>query len=87
VIDVGVGVVALWPTNVKTTAEPGPLVSYLGAPSNLLLFDLISAARGAFEENETLGLRRRRSRLVRSQLGLLLLGSALLGSGLAAPHL
>jgi hypothetical protein len=81
------GGAALWPRGEKTTAEPGPLIDgYASAATNVMYFDLIQAARRAYELNESFGTRRLRSRLVRLQLGFLALGSVLLGAGILAPH-
>ncbi len=87
-IDTAVGVAALWPRSIRATAEPGTLVdAYVGAATNVLLFDLIQAAREAFDLNESEGIRRHRSRLVRSQLLLLAGGAIMLGAGVMVPHL
>ena len=87
-IDTAVGVAALWPRSVRATAEPGTLADeYVGAATNVLLFDLIRAAREAFDINEAVGIRRHRSRLVRSQLLLLAAGATVLGAGVMVAHL
>jgi hypothetical protein len=87
-VDTAVGIAALWPRNVRATAEPGVLVDqYVGAATNVMYFDLIQAAREAFDINETVGIRRQRSFLVRSQLLLLATGAFVLGAGVMAPHL
>ena len=85
--DIVAGGAALWPRGEKTTAEPGPLIDgYLSAATNIMYFDLIQAARRAYELNESIGTRRLRSQLVRLKLGLLALGALLLGAGILAPH-
>lgn len=80
------GVAALWPRAVKIVPEPEALNDYMGQPTNVMVYDLIRSALDAFGENEALGTRRWRSRLVRCQLVLLALGSVLLGAGVLAPH-
>jgi hypothetical protein len=82
------GATALWPYAVKAVPEPTPLTEdYLDQATNVMLYDLIESAREAYEENEAMGIRLRRSRLVRLQLFLLGVGAALLGTGVLAPHL
>lgn len=86
-LDLAVGVAALWPRGTKITAEPGPLVDeYTSAPTNVMLYDLVSAARSAYDKNESDGIGLTRSRLVRAQLLLLGAGAVLLGTGILAPH-
>jgi hypothetical protein len=82
------GATALWPRAVKAVPEPTPLAEeYIDQATNVMLYDLIGSARTAYEENEAMGIRLRRSRLVRLQLLLLGLGAALLGTGVLVPHL
>lgn len=87
-LDIVAGGAALWPRGEKTTAQPGPLVDgYLPVATNVMLYDLITAAREAFEINESVGPWRLRSDLVRLQLLGLGGGAVLLAAGVLAPHL
>lgn len=87
-LDIVAGGAALWPRGEKTTAQPGPLVEgYLSVATNVMLFDLIAAARQADEINEAAGPWRLRSGLVRLQLLGLAGGAVLLTAGVIAPHL
>lgn len=82
------GAIALWPRGVKIGSEPGPLIDdYVGAATNVMLFDLIESARKAYEDNVANGIRLWRSRLVRSQLVLLAVGAAFLAIGLLVARL
>ena len=87
-LDIVAGGAALWPRGEKTTAQPGPLVDgYLSVATNVMLYDLITAARQAYEINEAAGPWRLRSDLVRLQLLGLGGGAVLLAAGVVAPHL
>lgn len=78
---------ALWPRGEKTTAQPGPLIDgYLPVATNVMLYDLITAARQAYEINDAAGPWRLRSDLVRLQLLGLAVGAVFLAAGLIAPH-
>lgn len=82
------GAIALWPRGVKIGSEPGPLIDdYAGGATNVMLYDLIESARKAYEDNDANGIKLWRSRLVRSQLVLLALGSVFLGIGLLVARL
>ena len=87
-VDIVAGAWALWPKRpIKTTVDPATLVDeYSAAATNVMLYDLIAAARFAYQENEDIGVQKLRSRLVRSQLLLLGAGAILLGAGVLAPH-
>ena len=86
-LDVVVGGAALWPRNEKITAQPGPLVDgYMSVATNVMLFDLVRAARQAYEINESVGPWRSRSAFVRLQLIGLGAGSVLLGVGVLLSH-
>jgi hypothetical protein len=87
-LDVVIGGVALWPRSEKITAQPGRLVDgYLSVATNVMLYELIVAARRAYEINESIGAWRLRSYLVRFQLLGLGAGALLLGAGVLAAHL
>jgi len=86
-LDILAGGAALWPRGEKTTAQPGPLVDgYLSVATNVMLYDLITAAREAYEINESAGPWRLRSVVVRLQLLGLGVGAVLLATGVVAPH-
>lgn len=87
-VDIVVGILALWPKDdVKTLVDPQVLVDdYAGSPTNVMLFDLIAAANSAYKQNEDIGIRKRRSRLVRAQLFLLGVGAVTLGVGMVISH-
>lgn len=87
-VDIVAGAWALWPRRaIKTTVDPATLVDeYIAAATNVMLYDLIAAARTAYQQNEDIGIQKLRSRLVRSQLLLLALGALLLGAGVVSPH-
>lgn len=86
--DIVAGAWALWPKRaIKTTVDPAALVEeYTAAATNVMLYDLIAAARAAYQQNEDVGIQKLRSMLVRSQLLLLGAGALLLGAGTVAPH-
>jgi hypothetical protein len=86
-LDIVAGGAALWPRVEKTTAQPGPLVDgYLSVATNVMLYDLITAARQAYEINEAAGPWRVRSGLVHLQLLGLGGGAVLLAAGVVSPH-
>jgi hypothetical protein len=87
-LDILVGVWALWPKQViKAMVEPPALVDdYVDSATNEMLFDLIAAANAAYQGNESIGIRKRRSRLVRTQLLLLGIGALVLGAGIIISH-
>jgi hypothetical protein len=62
-VDIVAGAWALWPKRaIKTTVDPATLVEeYSAAATNVMLYDLIAAARTAYEQNEDIGIRRLRS--------------------------
>lgn len=78
-----IGAAVLWPRGFRVPVEPAVLMGeYAGAATNVVLFDLCQAAVGAHEENESLGVRKWRSRLVRGQLVVLTVGALLLALAL-----
>lgn len=87
-LDILVGVWALWPKKaIKAIVEPPALVDeYVESATNVMLFDLIAAANNAYQSNESIGIRKRRSWLVRTQLLLLGLGALVLGAGIIISH-